>query len=59
MNELNEYQVYAYRWHVMLIYGTLSLLNAIVWISFAPILPTAVEYYQVSKVCAVVLLEYN
>ena len=46
--EVQEYSVYAYRWHILLIFGFVSMMNAIVWISFASILPDTRNFYGVS-----------
>eukprot|EP00455_Lapot_gusevi_P011371 TRINITY_DN15239_c0_g1_i2.p1 TRINITY_DN15239_c0_g1~~TRINITY_DN15239_c0_g1_i2.p1 ORF type:complete len:513 (-),score=101.85 TRINITY_DN15239_c0_g1_i2:131-1582(-) len=43
------FQVHAMRWGMLFLFGFLTLVNAILWISFAPISSIAGRYYGVSQ----------
>jgi len=44
--ETSGYKVYGYRWVVLLLFGLVTLINQIIWITFAAITPTATEFYK-------------
>jgi len=43
--EVSGYKVYGYRWIVLLLFGFCTLINQIIWITFAAITPTATAFY--------------
>ncbi len=43
--EISEYKVYGYRWVVLLLFGFVTLINQIIWITFAAITPSATTFY--------------
>ena len=45
----SEYKVYGYRWVVLLLFGFVTLINQIIWITFAAITPKAMSFYGQSK----------
>lgn len=48
MNE-NGIKVYGYRWVVLAVYGLITMVNQIQWLTFAPISSAARTYYGVSQ----------
>ena len=40
-----DYKVYGYRWIVLLLFGLVTLINQIIWITFAAITPKAMDFY--------------
>jgi MFS family permease len=47
--EQNSFEVYPYRWVVLLAFMTIIAVNQLLWITFAPITSNAVQYYGVSE----------
>ena len=47
--EQTRLNVYPYRWVVLLAFMSIIVVNQLLWITFAPITSTAVEYYRVSE----------
>ncbi len=47
--EQTRFNVYPYRWVVLLAFMSVIVVNQLLWITFAPITSTAVEYYRVSE----------
>ena len=47
--EKTNFKVYSYRWVVLLAFMSIIVVNQLLWITFAPITSTAVEYYRVSE----------
>ncbi len=47
--EASNYKVYGYRWVVLLLFGFVTLINQIIWITFAAITPKAMVFYGQSK----------
>jgi MFS family permease len=47
--EQNSFEVYRYRWVVLLAFMTIIAVNQLLWITFAPITSNAVQYYGVSE----------
>ena len=47
--EKSSFQVYPYRWVVLLAYMGIIAVNQLLWITFAPITSKAVDYYHVSE----------
>jgi cyanate permease len=47
--EQTRFNVYPYRWVVLLAFMSIIVVNQLLWITFAPITSTAVEYYGVSE----------
>ena len=45
----NSFKVYPYRWTVLLAFMSIIAVNQLLWITFAPITSTAVQYYGVSE----------
>ncbi|PIP23946.1 MAG: MFS transporter [Candidatus Nealsonbacteria bacterium CG23_combo_of_CG06-09_8_20_14_all_38_19] len=43
-----NFKVYSYRWIVLFVFMAVVILNQLLWITFAPITSSAVNYYQVS-----------
>ena len=43
--QITEYKVYGYRWIVLLLFGLVTLINQIIWITFAAIVPSATAFY--------------
>jgi fucose permease len=43
--EISDYKVYGYRWIVLLLFGLVTLINQIIWITFAAIVPSATSFY--------------
>ncbi|NPD88866.1 MAG: MFS transporter [Asgard group archaeon] len=43
--EISDYKVYSYRWIVLLLFGLVTLINQIIWITFAAITPSATSFY--------------
>lgn len=46
--EISDYKVYGYRWIVLLLFGLVTLINQIIWITFAAIVPSATSFYSQS-----------
>jgi MFS family permease len=46
--EETKFQVYGYRWVVLLVFMLVVAVNQLLWITFAPITGSAAEYYGVS-----------
>jgi len=47
--EQTRFNVYPYRWVVLLAFMGIIVVNQLLWITFAPITSTAVKYYKVSE----------
>ncbi len=47
--EQDSFQVYPYRWVVLLAFMSIIVVNQLLWITFAPITSNAVQYYGVSE----------
>jgi MFS family permease len=47
--EQTRFNVYSYRWLVLLAFMSIIVVNQLLWITFAPITSAAVEYYRVSE----------
>ena len=47
--ETTEYKVYGYRWVVLILFGLVTLINQVIWITFAAITPKAMTFYGQSK----------
>ena len=47
--EQTNFKVYTYRWVVLLAFMSIIAVNQLLWITFAPITSSAVEYYGVSE----------
>jgi len=47
--EQTRFNVYPYRWVVLLAFMSIIVVNQLLWITFAPITSAAVEYYRVSE----------
>jgi sugar phosphate permease len=45
----NSFNVYPYRWVVLLAFMSIIVVNQLLWITFAPIRSNAVQYYGVSE----------
>ncbi|MCG3227737.1 MAG: MFS transporter [Candidatus Heimdallarchaeota archaeon] len=43
--EISDYKVYGFRWIVLLLFGLVTLINQIIWITFAAITPKAMSFY--------------
>ncbi len=43
-----KYQVYGYRWIVLLVYAFIQAVMQMLWITFAPITGDAAAFYQVT-----------
>lgn len=54
------YKVYGYRWLILVLFCLLTIANAVLWISFAPIRQGAASYYDVSPdsidMCSVIFM---
>jgi len=46
--EETGYKVYKYRWVVLVVYMLITMMNQLLWITFASITKDAVIYYGVS-----------
>ncbi len=46
--EISDYKVYGYRWIVLILFGLVTLINQIIWITFAAITPSATSFYGVN-----------
>jgi MFS family permease len=46
--EQKRFQIYGYRWIVLLVFMLMAAINQLLWITFAPITSDAVRYYGVS-----------
>jgi MFS family permease len=44
-----SFKVYSYRWVVLLAFMSIIAVNQLLWITFAPITSSAVQYYKVSE----------
>ncbi len=51
-----EYKVYGYRWIVLLLFGFATLINQIIWITFAAITPKAMDFYGKTKTTPIFML---
>ena len=47
--EQTRFNVYPYRWVILLAFMSIIVVNQLLWITFAPITSAAVEYYRVSE----------
>ena len=47
--ETSGYKVYGYRWVVLILFGLVTLINQIIWITFAAVTPKAMVFYGQSK----------
>jgi MFS family permease len=51
-----EYKTYSYRWIVLLLFGFATLINQIIWITFAAITPKAMVFYGKSETTPIFML---
>lgn len=47
--EVSDYKVYGYRWVVLILFGLVTLINQVIWITFAAITPKAMVFYDQPK----------
>ncbi len=48
--EQTAFKVYKYRWVMLSVYMLIVIVNQLLWITFAPVTTTAIEYYHVSDI---------
>jgi hypothetical protein len=48
MSDSSDFLRYKRRWGMLAIIAALNAVNALYWLSFAPVAPTAARYYDVS-----------